>query len=101
MEFNPFSVADKTILITGASSGIGRKVAIVLSKLGAKTILLARNEERLQKTKKELFNISDHLVYAVDLLNTEKVKKVIAEIKSKVNKIDGLINCAGFLQLCH
>ncbi len=95
MGFNPFSVADKTILITGASSGIGREVAIVLSKLGAKTILLGRNEERLQKTKKEMFNANDHLAYSVDLLNSEKIKKVLSELKIKVNKIDGLISCAG------
>ena len=46
--YNPFSLKDKTILITGASSGIGRATAIECSKLDAKVILVGRNEERLK-----------------------------------------------------
>ena len=49
-EFNPFSLKGKTILITGASSGIGQQCAIDCSKMGAKVLLIARNEERLQDT---------------------------------------------------
>ena len=44
--YNPFSLKEKTILVTGASSGIGRATAIECSKLGAKVIITARNEER-------------------------------------------------------
>ena len=50
MSYNPFSLEGKTILITGASSGIGRETAIVCSKLGAKLIITGRNEERLKET---------------------------------------------------
>ena len=44
---NPFSLADKTILVTGASSGIGRGIAIECSKMGAKLVITGRNEIRL------------------------------------------------------
>ena len=48
--YNPFSLIGKTILVTGASSGIGRAIAIESSKMGANIILTGRNEERLQET---------------------------------------------------
>ena len=48
--YNPFSLKGKTILVTGASSGIGKETAISCSKMGAKVIITARNEERLEET---------------------------------------------------
>ena len=48
--YNPFSLEGKTILVTGASSGIGRGICIDCSKMGAKVHLMARNEERLNET---------------------------------------------------
>ena len=50
MQHNPFSLEDKTILVTGASSGIGRSIAVECSKMGAKIVLLGRNIERLEET---------------------------------------------------
>ena len=51
---NPFSLIGKTILVTGASSGIGRSIAIECSKMGANIILTGRNQERLQETLSHL-----------------------------------------------
>lgn len=65
---NPFSLENKTILITGASSGIGRQCAIDCSKMGAKVVLIARNEERLRKTL-ELMEGEGHSYYLFDLSN--------------------------------
>ena len=48
--YNPFSLEGKTILVTGASSGIGKETAISCSKMGASVIITARNQERLQET---------------------------------------------------
>ena len=48
--YNPFSLSGKTILVTGASSGIGRATAIECSKMGAVLVLTGRNQERLQET---------------------------------------------------
>ena len=56
MKNNPFSLEGKTILVTGASSGIGKATAIESAKMGAKVILSARNAERLEQTKAGLDN---------------------------------------------
>ena len=53
---NLFSLKDKVIIVTGASSGIGRATAIMCSQLGAKVILLGRNEKRLKETLDSLEN---------------------------------------------
>ena len=52
INYNPYSLEGKTILVTGASSGIGKGAAIECSKMGAKVIITARNEERLKETLK-------------------------------------------------
>ena len=64
--FNPFSLEGKTILVTGASSGIGRQCAIDCSKMGAQVILVARNEERLAETLAQMDG-EGHLSVAFDL----------------------------------
>jgi NADP-dependent 3-hydroxy acid dehydrogenase YdfG len=56
--FNPLDLTGKLILVTGASSGIGRATAIVLSKLGAQVILNGRNNEALQMTVSKMENCS-------------------------------------------
>ena len=53
MSYNPFSLSGKTVLITGASSGIGEETAIECSKMGARVIITGRNQERLQDTPGE------------------------------------------------
>ena len=51
--YNPFTIENKTILVLGASSGIGKATAIICSKMGANVIIAGRNQERLQDTLKE------------------------------------------------
>jgi NAD(P)-dependent dehydrogenase (short-subunit alcohol dehydrogenase family) len=95
MDNNPFSLSDKNIIVTGASSGIGRQCAISCSYTGARVILLGRDPDRLNETKKEMDVPSQHIEFSVDLIDYEKVKETIEMIIGKVGKIDGLINCAG------
>jgi len=95
MEFNPFSLKNKTILITGASSGIGRETAIVFSKLGAKTILLSRDKKRLEETKDSLINSEVHLIIPIDLSDYDQIESNIQKLKKEVNKLDGIVHCAG------
>lgn len=89
---NPFSLEGKTILVTGASSGIGRETAVQCSKMGASLIITGRNEERLEETFNRLEGDS-HLFIAADLNNHEDRVTIL----SKINKIDGLLHSAGIL----
>ena len=79
-------------LITGASSGIGKEMAIYLSELGFEVILVSRNKEKLEDIKKELPNKAD--IVAMDLSNETKVKELYMIVKNE--NIDLLINNAGF-----
>ena len=90
MMSNPFSLDGKTILVTGASSGIGKATAIECSKLGAKIIALGRNEDRLKETMAQMVSegCESHIA---DLTNMEDVERVI----SSLPKLDGVVNAAG------
>ncbi len=92
--FNPFTLKEKTIIVTGASSGIGRQCAIDCSKMGAKIILIARNQERLEETLCSL-DYNDHQVYSYDLTQIDGIKDLVDEIVSSNGKINGLIHAAG------
>ena len=94
MLYNPFSLESKTVLVTGASSGIGRAAAIECSKMGAKVIITARNEERLAQTLSEL-NGEGHQMLLCDLNNEEAIDKMVVEL----SEIHGLINNAGFTKI--
>jgi NAD(P)-dependent dehydrogenase (short-subunit alcohol dehydrogenase family) len=90
-----FGLTDKRILITGASSGIGRQCAISCSRKGAKLVLLGRDQSRLNETLALLSRRTQHLIYSVDLLEYDRVSVFIDEIVSKIGRFDGVINCAG------
>lgn len=63
---NPFTLEGKTIVVTGASSGIGRQCAIDCSRMGAKVMLIARNEARLAETLSMMAG-EGHGVYSADI----------------------------------
>ncbi len=88
--FNPFSLKGKTILVTGASSGIGRATAIACSKMGATMIITGRNEARLNDTC-ELLEGSENKSVIADL-STSEGRTVLLEA---TDKIDGIVHCAG------
>jgi len=94
MSFNPFSLEEKTVVITGASSGIGQQCAIDCSKMGAKVVLIGRNEQRLSETQSSLKG-EGHLSVAFDLTNFGELKGFVKSIVERVGPIDGLVNCAG------
>lgn len=91
---NPFSLQSKTILVTGASSGIGKSIAIECSKMGANVIISGRNEERLRKTISLLESGHSNYIIA-DLSNKEDIDKLSRQLP----KISGLVNCAGFTKV--
>lgn len=92
-QFNPFSLEGKTILITGASSGIGRQCAIDCSKIGAKVIAIGRDKTKLQKVCEEMTGNNDS--YSYDLNNIEGIQDLIRTITQKHGKFDGFIHAAG------
>lgn len=84
----------KRILVTGASSGIGKEIAVLLSKLGADVIILARSDERLRQTLNEM-EPGNHSCYAMDLSDTEAIGEMMEEICSDGLKLNGLVHSAG------
>ena len=90
MSYNPFSLVGKTILVTGASSGIGQATAIECSKCGAKVIITGRNEERLNETFSQLEG-EGHMIVVADL-NTQNDIDTLVEA---CPILDGLVNNAG------
>ena len=93
---NPFSLEGKKIVITGASSGIGRAIAVECSKAGATLLLLARNSERLEETSRSLLP-GNHRFVSVDLNNYEEVEPIISSFYDSNGNIDGFVHAAGIL----
>lgn len=93
--YNPFSLENKVIIVTGASSGIGAQCAIDCSKMGARIVLVARNEERLKQTLEQCEEPSRHMILPLDLSSSDGLKESIKDVVAKVGKINGVVNCAG------
>ena len=87
---NPFSLQGKRVLVTGASSGIGRAVAVECSRLGATIITTGRNQERLDETLAMLAG-EGHTAVPADLSATEDVERLVAECDA----LDGVALCSG------
>lgn len=91
--YNPFSLEGKIILVTGASSGIGRGIAIACSKMGANVILTGRNQMKLGETLAQL-EVGNHKMIIADLTDGESVSRLISELPT----LDGVVHCAGIGQ---
>ena len=95
MNCNPFAIEGKTILVTGATSGIGRATAIECARMGAKVIAVGRNQEKLDTLHNELKNEcltnEGHLFLSCDLTDEAQVQALIEAIPT----IDGMACCAG------
>lgn len=89
-QFNPFTLAGKQILVTGASSGIGKGIALACAKMGATVIVTGRNVERLNETLNQLSE-GDHKAVSADLTKAEDIDRLVSELP----KLDGLVQCAG------
>lgn len=90
MNYNPFTLEGKTILVTGASSGIGRATAVECSKMGATVVLTARNEERLQETL-SMMEGEGHTVISADLTDEEDITRLVGVLPM----LDGVAYIAG------
>ena len=92
--YNPYSLEGKTILITGASSGIGKATAIECSKMGANVIITARNEAKLIQVMTELEG-EGHQMFLCDLSKETDIDKMVAELPD----VQGVINNAGYTKI--
>lgn len=88
--YNPFSLEGKRILVTGASSGIGRRCAIDCAKMGASVIISGRNEERLKQTAEEIGNCQQ---IVADQTDPDGLSKII----DSIDKLDGVVLSAGIV----
>ncbi len=89
-------VENKNIVITGGSSGIGKRTALLLSKCGAHVILIARTLKNLEKVKQEIeLNDGKASIYPCDLTNIEEIGKISTQILTDFGYVDILINNAG------
>ena len=92
MKYNPFSLEGKTILVTGASSGIGQAIAVACSRMGAVVVITGRDEDRLQDTLKQLPVVQgEHVMLSADLTVTDDVEHLVASLPP----LDGAALCAG------
>ena len=90
MNPNPFSLAGKQILVTGASSGIGRAVAVCCSQMGARLILVGRDEERLAQTQSQLEG-DGHQIQILNITEAAAVDDCVATLPS----LNGVVHSAG------
>ncbi len=90
MSYNPFTLEGKTVLVTGASSGIGQATAIECAKMGANVVITGRNVERLQETFGQLEG-EGHLQIAADLNSEDDIAKLV----ERCPVLNGLVNNAG------
>jgi NAD(P)-dependent dehydrogenase (short-subunit alcohol dehydrogenase family) len=91
---NPLDLSGRVVLVSGASSGIGRDTAILLSELGATLVLTGRDPGRLSATLSELTG-NGHTVEPMDLLEVEQIPEWLKRVAAKAGPLGGLVHCAG------
>jgi short-subunit dehydrogenase len=89
---NPMDVKDKVAIVTGASSGIGRATAVLLTQRGAKVALVARSVDKLEALSQEL---PGSFVAAADMSVEGDVTEMVRRVEAHYGRIDILVNCAG------
>ena len=91
----PFDLTGKRILVTGASSGIGRQCAICASELGASVVLTGRRQKALDETLAGCVG-QGHVTIAGDMASNEFIR----QLAERSGKIDGLVHAAGIAPMC-
>ena len=93
MSENPFSLEGKTVLVTGASSGIGKEIAVACAKMGAKVVLNGRNEERLKEVASQMGE--GHIILSRDLTSFDLIPEMVRDLP----QLNGIVHCAGINEL--
>lgn len=94
---NMFNLRDRVAVVSGASSGLGRQMALALARQGANLAILARRFERLEELKPKLLEAGAGEVksYKCDVTSTEEINAVADKVEKDFGKVDILLNCAG------
>lgn len=95
--FSSFILSKKTALVCGSTQGIGKASAMKLAEMGANVVLLARNEEKLQESLKQLLSSENqkHTYLVADFSKPEELKQIISKFVAEGNKVNILINNTG------
>lgn len=91
---NPMDLSGRTVLVTGASSGIGRATAILISELGGRVVLSGRDAERLSATRTAMAS-GDHAIVTYDLTQTDGLSAWLRSVAAETGPFDGLVHSAG------
>jgi NAD(P)-dependent dehydrogenase (short-subunit alcohol dehydrogenase family) len=91
---NPLDLTGKRFLVTGASSGIGRAVAVLLSQLGGSLLITARDAARLAQTREQLAG-QNHSAELFDLAQMDAIPTWVRRQAERIGPLDGLVHCAG------
>ncbi|MCL4855731.1 MAG: SDR family oxidoreductase, partial [Flavobacteriales bacterium] len=89
----PFHLNNKTILVTGASSGIGRQAAIGISAMGANVVITGRDKNRLNDTFLNLKGNNN-----IQLTSDFTIEEELISLVKKIPQLDGVFNCAGIVK---
>lgn len=90
-----FSLQGKNILITGASSGIGRQCAVTASRFGANVAMVARTAEKLEQARELMDNQGCHLLFSKDITDFDCLEGIVRETVENMGPLDGFIHSAG------
>ncbi len=94
------NLLNQTIVVTGASSGIGKDVAVNAAKCGGNVILIARNEEKLLQVKNECIRVgaenAQHEYLSIDMSDPDQISSGVKKIFELTDNVDVLVNAAGF-----
>ena len=96
---NPMDLTGKHIVVTGASGGLGRATCVLLSDLGARVSMIARNEEKLNGTLSLMDTTCDHGIFPFDLTDIDGIEQLVKDIVASKGKIDGFVHVAGISTL--
>ena len=94
MTMNPMDLTGSTILVTGASSGLGREICVLLSRLGANVVLVARDSERLTQTL-EMLECGNHRIESYDLCDVEGIPRWLKGVAEHTGPLHGIVHSAG------
>ena len=91
------STSHKVALITGASRGIGKQLAIDLARMGYKTALIGRNKDALVQTAQDIkeLNNQESFIYTIDITDSQQIHKMVDQVVSEYGRVDILVNNAG------